>query len=111
MIDNAEALFKAAPRKEGYFKVGDEQIKVVELSVTDRLEFGEFTKEFPKDKELAFAFLLSRSCQILRGKTPADIKDRLSPELLAAGALETLALSGMFTEKKPSAQKDDSSTD
>lgn len=111
MIESAEQLFKAAPRKEGFFIVNGEEIKVIELSVLDRLEFSEFCKEFPKDKDLAFSFLLSRACPLLKGKTPADIKDRLSPEVLTAGGLEVLALSGVFQEKKPLAESEDSSTD
>lgn len=111
MIDSAEALFKAAPRKEGYFLVGEDQVKVIEISLPDRLELVEFVKEFPKDIQLIHAFILSKTCPLLSKKTPADIKDRLAPASLCAGALEAMAISGMLDEKKLLAESEDSSTD
>lgn len=113
-IDSTEALFKAAPRKTSSIKVGNGEIGVIELSVSDRFAFQKFAKQHPDDQELCFAWLMTRCCPLLRGTSVTELREKLDPTVITAGGLAALSLSGLLDDdkKKPkgSAQSDDSST-
>ena len=97
MIASKESLFKAAPRRSGVVDVGDESLEVVEMSVTDRIDFIDYAKE--SGDELAYAFLASRCCGVLEGSTPEEIKNSLDPIVLVSIGSKIMELS--TAGKKP----------
>jgi len=103
MIEDAKALFAANPRKSETVELDDGEIKIVELSTTDRLAWGDFSRENEGDLEKSYAFLVVKGCPILRESTVDEIIDSLSPLVLVKIAMAILNMSGALTgepEKK-----------
>lgn len=101
---DADALFKAAPRRRSIEKVGELEVEVFEMTTFQRLEIAEFMKDKPKAKDLMFAEVLRRACPVFKSKDAATIVDQLSPKVLdqlASRAIELAAMAEKPEKKSP----------